>query len=398
MTKDNPYEWDATAINNADIGGIGIEGSDLPSNFDNALRELMAQQAKRIAAVNGTIVSTGSSNAYVVSSGQSYGALDDGIEVAFMANHTNTGAATLAVDGLIAKAIRKPDGSALIDGDIENGQFCRLAYDAGNEYWLLSSLPSKVGYAGSVAKTAAFTVATSEIGQIFSCDASGGAFTVTLPAAATATGRFVAAVANTGSSNDVTIDPDGSELVNGETDLVLPPGTSTLLRCDGSEWVAVGAPESSLSSAYAEATGYASTAGAPNKFIPFDNTKPQITEGEVAVTTSITPTNANNKLRIRATVHYGSDASFGPQTYIIALFRAGTNDAFAVDSSTINAGRAGSLSIDVEVDANGTSAETWSVRYGPNVNTAIMYINGVSSGARFGSAQRCTITIDEVSS
>lgn len=241
MTKDNLYEWDATADNNSDIGGIGIEGSNLPSNFDNALREVMAQVADRLAAVNGSLASTGSSNAYVVAAtGLSYGALTDGIEVAFMANHASTGAATLAVDGLTAKAIRKPDGSALIAGDIASGQFCRLVYDAGNEYWLLHSLPANVGYAGSEAKTAAYTVVVADIGKHLSCDASGGAFTVTLPAAATATGRFVAVVSNTGASNNVTIDPDGSETINNETTLTLEPGASVLIRCDGSEWAAVG--------------------------------------------------------------------------------------------------------------------------------------------------------------
>lgn len=239
MSKDNPYEWDTTASNNADIGGVGIEGSDLPSNFDNALREMMAQQAKRIAAVNGTVASTGSGGAYVVSSGQGYGALADGLEAAFIANHANTGAATLAVDGLTTKAIRLPDGTALIAGDIESGQFCRLAYDAGNEYWLLWSTVAKTGYAPSEAKTAAFSLVAADIGKNFSCDASSGAFTATLPAAATATGRFVAVISNTGATNNVTVDPDGSETINNTSSLILEPGQAALIRCDGTEWSAI---------------------------------------------------------------------------------------------------------------------------------------------------------------
>lgn len=45
MAKDNVRDWDPTASNNTDIAGIGIQGTNLPSNFDNALRTVMAQVA-----------------------------------------------------------------------------------------------------------------------------------------------------------------------------------------------------------------------------------------------------------------------------------------------------------------------------------------------------------------
>lgn len=45
MAKNNVRDWDATASNNTDIAGIGIQGTNLPSNFDNALRTVMAQVA-----------------------------------------------------------------------------------------------------------------------------------------------------------------------------------------------------------------------------------------------------------------------------------------------------------------------------------------------------------------
>src|SRR5690349_12055848 len=38
-------DWSTTAASNTSIGGIGIQGTNLPSNFDNAFRELMAQVA-----------------------------------------------------------------------------------------------------------------------------------------------------------------------------------------------------------------------------------------------------------------------------------------------------------------------------------------------------------------
>ena len=48
MAKNSVREWDTTANNNADVAGIGILGSSLVSNFDDAMRTIMAQ----IAAVN----------------------------------------------------------------------------------------------------------------------------------------------------------------------------------------------------------------------------------------------------------------------------------------------------------------------------------------------------------
>lgn len=46
MSKDAVSDWDTTAANNTDIGGITLaEGSMLPSQVNNALREMMAQIA-----------------------------------------------------------------------------------------------------------------------------------------------------------------------------------------------------------------------------------------------------------------------------------------------------------------------------------------------------------------
>lgn len=45
MAKDTVRDWDVTASNNTDIAGIGIQGTNAVSNFDGALRTLMAQVA-----------------------------------------------------------------------------------------------------------------------------------------------------------------------------------------------------------------------------------------------------------------------------------------------------------------------------------------------------------------
>jgi hypothetical protein len=43
MAKNAFLDWDTTASNNTDVGGIGIQGTNAVSNFDDALRTTMAQ-------------------------------------------------------------------------------------------------------------------------------------------------------------------------------------------------------------------------------------------------------------------------------------------------------------------------------------------------------------------
>lgn len=45
MAKNNITQWSTTALSNSDVGGIGILGTNIPENFDNALREIMKQIA-----------------------------------------------------------------------------------------------------------------------------------------------------------------------------------------------------------------------------------------------------------------------------------------------------------------------------------------------------------------
>lgn len=48
MSKDNVFDWDTTAGNNTDIGGIDIAEGCEAANINNAIREMMAQQASAI--------------------------------------------------------------------------------------------------------------------------------------------------------------------------------------------------------------------------------------------------------------------------------------------------------------------------------------------------------------
>jgi len=84
------------------------------------------------------ITSTGSGNAYVLTLVPAITAHVPGMPVIMKANHTNTGAATVAINGMDAVAIKKNVGTALAAGDIVEGQLIILAYD-GTNYQLINS-------------------------------------------------------------------------------------------------------------------------------------------------------------------------------------------------------------------------------------------------------------------
>ena len=101
---------------------------------------------------------------------------------------------------------------------------------------------------GTLAKTANYTVVAGDANKVIKCDASGGAFTVGLTAAATLGDGFVVTILKTSadvvsSTNAVTIDPNGSETINGASSSQRLQGQYSHLTiiCDGSNWQVVSA-------------------------------------------------------------------------------------------------------------------------------------------------------------
>lgn len=134
------YDWSTTAASNSTIAGIAVSDSNLQTaSVDAAFRGIAAELAKFIKDCGGGIDSGGSSNAYTVTTNSSHSSLAEPRIVAMKANHTNTGAATLALDGLTAKNIKRTDGSALSAGDITSGGQYILLYEAdADEFQLLN--------------------------------------------------------------------------------------------------------------------------------------------------------------------------------------------------------------------------------------------------------------------
>lgn len=92
-----------------------------------------------VDAIAGAITTTGSANAYVLTTGLSLAAYVAGQSFDIKANFTNSGAATINVDTLGAKDLRKNGTTALASGDIVSGRIYRISYD-GTVFQVLGEL------------------------------------------------------------------------------------------------------------------------------------------------------------------------------------------------------------------------------------------------------------------
>lgn len=105
----------------------------LPGAVNNSARALMAGVARFIADFNGTIATTGSANAYLITSNSAHTTYTNGILIAGKANFTNTGAATLNLNSYGAKSIRvfvNGAESALAAGQIISSGIYQFRYDS----------------------------------------------------------------------------------------------------------------------------------------------------------------------------------------------------------------------------------------------------------------------------
>jgi len=128
--------------------------------------------------------------------------------------------------------------------------------------------------------------------------------------------------------------------------------------------------------------------------IPFDNTIPQITEGNEYMTLAITPTSTASILIVEVTTFLS--ASTSASHMIVALFQDAVVNALAAMVS-FNAGdlQTETQSFTHKMTAGTISAITFRVRAGPHsANT--MTFNGSGGVRRFGGVAASSITITEV--
>lgn len=133
-------DYSATPGSNTTLNGISVSDSSPPDTVDNMVRQLMADIRTAFDDLAAKNTSAGTDTITLTTS-QTLTAYADGTVLGFIAGGTNTGAATLNVDSVGAKAVVKGDGSAtaLSAGDIVAGMPVVVVYDAsvGAGSWLM---------------------------------------------------------------------------------------------------------------------------------------------------------------------------------------------------------------------------------------------------------------------
>lgn len=136
------YQWDTTASDNDDAADdINWAEGQNPATVNDSAREMMADVAEFLLDLSCSVTTSSTGNAYTLTTNGTIPALADGLVVGFKTDAGNTGAATLAVDGLAAKPIRHTEDEALQLGDLLEGAHYLVVYDSsadsGLGAWLL---------------------------------------------------------------------------------------------------------------------------------------------------------------------------------------------------------------------------------------------------------------------
>jgi hypothetical protein len=185
------WDWSKVAGSNGNAdSGIDFTEGQTPGSLNDSARQLMARVAELRDDITGTITAGGTANALTVTANSGFTIYANGRMVAFIAASDNTSSATLNVNGIGAKSVRKMDASgdvALTGGEIQAGGVYLVVYNtamngaAGG--WLLLN-PTPVITVTETASTSGTSV-----------DFTG------IPAAATEITVSLAGVSTNGTSN-----------------------------------------------------------------------------------------------------------------------------------------------------------------------------------------------------
>jgi microcystin-dependent protein len=133
--------WSKTSANNdvADTA-INFQEGQAPSSLNDSCRAVMSSVAKWRDDIAGTVLVTGGvGTAYTLATNQVFAANNNGNTIQFTPNLTNTGAVTLAVDGLTALPLRFLTGTDLPSGVLISGSLYQATLRSSE--WLLHSSP-----------------------------------------------------------------------------------------------------------------------------------------------------------------------------------------------------------------------------------------------------------------
>jgi hypothetical protein len=149
------YAWAAeiNSLNTTDASNTARFPENMaPSAVNDSARALEGILARWHKDINGSLTSLGAADAYTVSANQTLTAYYDGLTIAFEVTAANTATATLNVDSVGAKEIKKWHDQGLVSGDLEAGQKIVVVYDSDSDVWQLLT-PTAAGATANVITT-----------------------------------------------------------------------------------------------------------------------------------------------------------------------------------------------------------------------------------------------------
>lgn len=153
MALNNLADLSTTAASNTDFRGTSILGTNTVNNIDTMFQNLASMLARFYDDVGATGTVAGTADAITLTSGSGFQSLANGNVVWFKASGSNTGAATINVDALGVKAIRRQGDSALQSGDIiANGVYglrYDTAYNSAAGAWILLNPAASIASAST---------------------------------------------------------------------------------------------------------------------------------------------------------------------------------------------------------------------------------------------------------
>ncbi len=214
---------------------------------------------------------------------------------------------------------------------------------------------------------------------------------VTINGTAAAQASIAMAEDTDNGTNKVTIQPPATLAADYTLTLPADDGSANqYLKTDGSGvlgWATLAA-DVIVDRAYAEYLTNADIA----TVVPFDDTIPQVGEGTQILSVSITPKTTTNRIRLRFS---GTGSTAGNNMVIYAIFANGASNAIAAGASyNATAPVQTPCVLETELVPGSTSAQTYTVRVGPDTGTLRM--NGTSAARRFGGVAKCVLIAEEI--
>jgi len=141
----NVSKWSTTAGSNSTTSPDGFPENMAPSGLNNSSREMMAALAKNHNDQNGSLILGGSGGAYTLTTNNANASLSDSAIIIARANHNASASATLNIDSLGVKEVKKYHDIPAGSGDIEAGQLCMFIYNYTHDNYQLMNPSNRAG-------------------------------------------------------------------------------------------------------------------------------------------------------------------------------------------------------------------------------------------------------------